>query len=204
MTDYMNIIVMVAIIALPMLFPTHFWRTPTPTGEAEANKPTVMYFNVFKKCENPYTDDVTSISWYDAEEQHAYNIENVHDNDAFSEMCVMLRSRLLPDSDGVVYLVTYDTDFKTVALKNIMAEFFEEATLEPRFVDLKQLFYFTHPLVPKIVYTDLMEYFRVPSLDNKPLEYAAIFEQLMQDFDPKSDDGATKPRLEAMYTHLST
>lgn len=201
MTDYMNILVMVAIVAAPVLFPMHFWRDTT--SDAKKNKPSVMYFSVFKKCENPYTDDVTAVSWYDAEDQHAYHIENVHDNDAFTEMCAMLTSRLVPDSDGVVYLVTYDTDFNTVALQNMMANFFEDNALEPRFVDLKQLFYFTHPLVPKIVYADLVAYFKVPSLENKPLEYAAIFEQLMQDFDLKGDDGATKSGLNAMYTHLS-
>lgn len=188
------------------MFPSVFWRKvgDESGGDASASKtdkdtPVVMYFTVGKKTENPYGNDATSLALYDEEDEHAYNIHDVYDNEAFAELCTMLKSRI--GESKVVYLVTYDNDFKVASLKTILGDFFDEIDVEGRYVDLKQLFYCIHTDVPKVLYSDLTQYYRVPSLENRPIEYAALFDQLIRDYDPMIEDHY-KDGLEAIYNHV--
>ena len=202
--EYTQLLTLASVLIFPVMFPSVFWKKDGSGGDASASRtgkdrPVVMYFTVGKKTENPYGNEPTSLALYDEEDEHAYNIHDVYDNEAFAELCLMLKSRI--GESKVVYLVTYDNDFKVASLKTILGDFFEEIDVEGRYVDLKQLFYCTHVDVPKVLYSDLTEYYRVPSLDNRPIEYAALFAQLIRDYDPMIDDHY-KDGLEAIYNHV--
>lgn len=202
--EYTQLLTLASVIVFPVLFPSVFWRkvktvTDVSASKSHTDRPVVMYFTVVKKMENPYGNESTSLSLYDEEDEHAYNIHDVYDNEAFAELCMMLKSRI--GDASTVYLVTYDNDFKIASLKTILGDFFEEIDVEGRYVDLKQLFYCTHVDVPKVQYSDLTEYYRVPSLENRPIEYAALFDQLIKDYDPMIEDHY-KDGLEALHNHV--
>lgn len=206
--EYTQLLTLVSVVVFPILFPSLFWRQEDATSngkldseDAKLDKPVVMYFNVGKKAENPYSNGPTSLAIYDEEDEHAYNIHDVNDNEAFGELCTMLKSRI--GASTVVYMVTYDNDFKIAAVKTILGDFFDEIDVEARFIDLKHLFYCTHLHVPKIVYSDLTEFYRVPSLENRPIEYAALFAQLIRDYDAKIEDHMSDG-LDALFNHMIT
>ncbi len=204
--EYTQLLTLASILVFPIMFPSLFWKKDSSddgkfdSEDAKVDKPVVMYFNVGKKAENPYSNGPTSLAIYDEEDEHAYNIHDVNDNEAFAELCTMLKSRI--GSNDVVYMVTYDNDFKIIAMKSILGDFFSEMDVDARFIDLKHLFYCTHLHVPKIVYSDLTEYYRVPSLENRPIEYAALFAQLIRDYDAKIDEHMSNG-LEALFNHMS-
>jgi hypothetical protein len=197
---------LISVVIFPIMFPSLFWSKESSNDgkldseDAKSDKPVVMYFNVGKKAENPYTNGPTSLAIYDEEDEHAYNIHDVNDNEAFGELCTMLKSRI--GANNVVYLVTYDNDFKVPAMKSILGDFFNEIDVDARFIDLKHLFYCTHHHVQKIVYSELAEFYRVPSLENRPIEYAALFAQLIRDYDPTIDEHMSDG-LDALFNHMS-
>jgi len=204
--EYTQLLTLVSVVVFPILFPSLFWRQGTPDNgkpdseDANPEKPVVMYFNIGKKAENPYSNGPTSLAIYDEEDEHAYNIHDVNDNDAFGELCTMLKSRI--GDSSIVYLVTYDNDFKIAAVKSVLGEFFNDIDVDARFIDLKHLFYCTHLHVPKIVYSDLTEFYRVPSLENRPIEYAALFAQLIRDYDAKIEEHMSDG-LDALFNHMA-
>jgi hypothetical protein len=193
-----------AIIGAPILFPRVFFRAPQANndGEDSSRTPKVLFFDVTKKHENPYLDQPTGVGFYDGDEEEYFNIDNIHDNEAFEEICNALAAHLPPEGSDL-YLVTYDDECKVACLKSVFSEFFKDHDVEPKIIDLKQLFYYTHPAVPKIEYEGLVEYYKVPCLDKPVVEYIALFDQLIRDFDPNFHDNIEE-RFVALYEQLET
>jgi hypothetical protein len=167
-------LIFITTILAPIVFPRLFWKK---TDE----KIKVVFYNIVKKSENPYIDEPTSISLYDPDDQLFFRVDDIYNNESYEELTVLL-NRLCKTYDKL-YLVTYDIENKEHSFKLITEEILENADICIRFLDLKVLFYSMHPLIPKIIYGDVLEYYRIPKLDCKVVEYCALFEQLVQDYD---------------------
>ena len=50
-----------------------------------------------------------------------------------------------------------------------------------RFIDMKAMLYYLHFNVPEIKYEDMVDYYKVPELACPPIQYSAIFEQVIHD-----------------------
>ena len=161
--------VFVATIAAPILFPSIFWKN-------NDEKVRIIFYNVNKKSENPYFEEQTAISLYDPDNQLYFEVDDVYDNESYEEICVLLKD--LSKSYDTIYLVTYDIENKEQSVKLILEDLFDDISTKIRFLDIKMLFYSTHPMVQKIVYNDVMDFYHVPKLDVRVIEYCALFDSL--------------------------
>ena len=187
----MNWAPLAAVAAAPFILPRLFRKSgkDVTASHTPSSRPTkVLSFNVVKSSENPFLDESTSLVLYDHDDQHLYKIDNVHDNESFSELCRLMLHFVGSENNGTIYFVTYDTDFKMVTLKSTLHTFLEENNIDHYYIDLKQLFYNTHPLVPKIVYADVLSFYKVPKIDNHAIEYAMLFHHIMNDWQGAGDE----------------
>lgn len=191
--------VFAAVVGLPCLFPSVFFRK---AGRSESRaEPKLIYFEVHKPSENPWMDQPIGVSVYQEDTERYAILPNAHDDEAFDEMRGML-FKSISDRDAQVYFVTYDEAYATVCYKTLFEDLFEELEIEPRFIDLKQLFYYTHPSVEKIEYDDLREYFRVPDLSHRVVEFSAVLHQLLEDLGPNNEGLGEK--LSLAYAQINS
>lgn len=181
-----------ATMAAPIIFPSLFWK------KKHAGMKTLFY-NVSRESENPYIDEPTSISIYDPDTQHHFKVHDIYEDECYEELCKLLT--VVAGANELVYLATYDCEMKSVRFKSIMEEYLENSGKQYRFLDIKKSFYLVRPLISKISYMEMKEYYKVPRLDCKPLEYCAIFDQIMQDFDVNIDNDVEKMNL--IYNHIN-
>lgn len=182
-----------AIITLPMLFPRIFWKN------TDDDKIKFVFYNVVKKNANPYFEEATSFSIYDPDAQKYFVVDDIYDDDTFEEMCTILLD--MTKGYSYVYFVTYDIEYKEVCFKTNLQELIESNNMNARFIDLKQLFYSQHIMFDKLVYNTLLEYYHIPKLNCKPIEYCAIFDQLLQDYDINIKDNLSK--IHILYSQLN-
>lgn len=184
--------ILASMFVFPWMFPSLFWKSE------EVAK--VLYFNVERSSENPYMENErTSISIYDPDDQSLFQIHDVHDDDSYEGVCSLISARMNKAKANVLYLVTYDVDNKCQCLSLILEEYFEQQQFATRFMDIKMLFYSSHDQIPKINYKDIMEYYRVPQLDCRPLEYTVLFDQIAQDYHIDVNDAKDRAKLKPMF-----
>jgi hypothetical protein len=159
----------------------------------------VLFYNLTRESENPYMDEPTSISIYDPDTQVLFSVEDVYDDDSYEELVNILND--LSKQYTKVFFVTYDVENKDVCFKLILQDVLEDMPFKTYCIDLKRLFYAQHPYVAKITYKDILEYYRVPRLECKPIEYSAVFEQLILDYDINIRKDIT--RLDSIYKILN-
>jgi hypothetical protein len=170
------------ILTLPFLMPKLLFKSKKQTNGK------VLFYHIAKESENPYIDEPTTISIYDQDTQEYYCLGDIYENEYYNELCNLLNKRT--KNNKVVYLVTFDTNMQSMCLKSLLGEYFDNNSTvkEYKFLDIKQMFYMISPLVGKISFDEMKDYYKVPELDCEPLEYCAIFDQIIQDHDVKLDD----------------
>jgi hypothetical protein len=183
--------VFIATLAGPMLFPKLFWKR-------KDEKIKILFYNVVKSSENPYVDEATSISLYDPDGQLFFKIDDINNDDCYEEMEKIFEN--LSKSFDTIYFVTYDIENKEHSFKLITEDILDNLNIKIRFLDIKMLFYSIHPMVKKIIYNDLLDFYTVPKLDCKVVEYCALFEQVIQDYDIDIRDDMTK--MNNLYTQI--
>ncbi len=164
------------------------------------SNPKILFYHFRKNTENPYYDEPTSISIYDSDSEIFLKCDDIHNDESFTEFCTVLKTLL--DNMKQCYMITYDIDYKSIGFQNNMEDFIDHHKIKMHFMDIKQLFYYMHPLVGKIKYPDILEYYKIDikHFRCKSLEYCAIFEQLILDFDPCIRQEMYK--LHLLYNHL--
>ena len=181
----------VAMICAPFVFPKVFFK------EESVSKNRLLFYNVTKDSENPFLDEKVSVSLYDPDAQLFFAVEDVHDEESYKELCVLL-NKLSQKYDNV-FMVTYDIENREMAFKLSMELFLDE-TKKFKFMDIKRLFYCIHPNVPKVMYNDILEYYNIPKMESKALEYCVVFDNVAKDFhmDYKTENG----KLHALYKQM--
>lgn len=182
-----------AVISLPILFPKVFWK------DTEDNNIKLIFYNVVKSNANPYFEEPTSISVYDPDSQKYFVVDNVYDDESYEEFCNILLD--MTKGYAHTYFVSYDIEYKEMCFKTIFEDFIDSNSIKARFMDIKQLFYSQHQSVDKILYDGLLEYYKVPKLNCKSIEYCVIFDQLLQDYDVNIKDNMSK--LHILYNQLN-
>jgi hypothetical protein len=175
--------IFIATIVTPLIFPKLFWKK-------KEEKIKIIFYNIVKKNENPFLDESMSISIYDPDDQLFFMIEDIHDNDSYEDITKLFER--LSKSFDTIYFVTYDIENKEKSFKLTTEDILENLNINVKFLDIKLLFYSIHPLINKILYSDLLEFYHVPKLECKVLEYCAIFEQVIQDYDINIRDDMNK------------
>lgn len=173
MFEYLQTIAYVAIIFSPMLFPKFLFR------KKESNDK-LIFFNLVRESDNPFMNEPTAISLYDQDEQKYFEVSDIYDNESYEEICAII-NKMIEGYDNV-YFVTYNIENKETCFKAIMEVYLEEIEKKLHFMDLKKVFYCIHQKVAKIQYSDMLEFYKVPRLNCKPIEYCALFDQLLKDF----------------------
>jgi hypothetical protein len=184
---------MASTIIAPVMFPKVFWKT------TDGVKMKILFYHVSKSSENPYMEESIEISIYDPDEQQYYNMQDVSNDDDSYEELTNLITKLAAGHDEV-YLVTYNIEYKETSFKLIMEEYFNDTSIQAKFMDLKQLFYYMHPQIAKISYRDILDFYRIQSLDNKALEYCMMMEHIVEDHDINIRKDMEKFRV--LYNHV--
>lgn len=181
-------------LTLPWLMPKLFFKTK------RSKQGKVLFYHITKESENPYIEEPTSMSIYDPDSQELFCVGDIHDNQYYSDLCDLLDERT--KDKAMIYLVTLNANMQTDCLKSLLGEYFDTngLTKEFRFLDIKQMFYSVSPLVNKISFDDMKDYYKVPELDCEPLEYCAVFEQIIQDHDVRIEDYWEK--IDALWQQL--
>jgi hypothetical protein len=171
-----------AAMALPFIFPKWFFR---PESVCKCK---ILFYNIIRDSENPFIDEKTSISIYDPDKQLYYAIEDVYDDESYEEICEILKT--LATKHDYIYMITYDIENKELCFKLCLQTLLEDMG-KFKFIDIKKLFYSIHPSVPKITYNDILEYYKLPKLESKSLEYCLMFDNIAKDqnIDFQKDEG---------------
>lgn len=170
------------ILTIPFLMPKLFFKSKKPT------KGKVLFYQIIKESENPYIEEPTGISIYDPDSQELFYAADIYDSQHYDDLCHLLND--ITKDKKIVYFVTLDTNMQMTCLKSLMGEYFDNNSTikEYRFLDIKQMFYMLSPLVSKISFDEIKDYYKVPELDCEPLEYCAIFDQIIQVHDVKIEE----------------
>ncbi len=157
-------------------------------------KVSYVYYDVKKKSNNPYLVENTCLTMYMPDKNICYNacIGSDEDRDDVAYLLKTMTSR------NDVYFVTYDgAGHKSVYLKSLVPPL---ETDDIRTIDIKKLFYLTHPTVPDTTYGKIMSRYQLLSGSSSPgrgseknIEFSYMFHKIMKDdwyadkvFDAKS------------------
>lgn len=174
MIQYVQTFAYIVAILLPFIMPNVFFKS-------RHDKVKLIFYNVVRSGDNPFPNEPTSISLYDPDAQQHFEVDDIYDNESYEQFCDMI-SKMTAEYTHI-YFITYNIENKETCFKLIMEEFLECMPKKIRFMDLKKIFYSVHQNVSKIMYNDVLDYYRVPEVHCRSLEYCAIFDQLIQDFD---------------------
>ena len=186
-------IVYIVILVVPFLLPRLFWK------QRRNKRVKVIFYDVDKASDNPFMEEPTTVAFYDPDEQVLIEATDIYENDSYDEICKLFDS--ISKTYDRLYLVTFDTDHKSLCFK-VMLEDVLEGVIAHKckvcFMDIRTTFLHLHPVVPSIRYEEMMDYYKVPPhLDCPPLECCALFEQLILDFDVDIREDMGK--LHALY-----
>lgn len=173
-------------LAVPMIFPDVFFKRKNYESYKNS-KNKMIFFDVRKESENPFTEEPTEVRVYDPETQELFTAMNVYDDDDYEGLIDFLKE--VTRGKDMVYFVTFDDGLQVSCFKSLLGEYVTNSDeKEFRFLDTKHLFYAARPFVPQVSYDDVREYYRVPELEYRPLETCAIMEQILEDHEVKIDN----------------
>jgi hypothetical protein len=98
-------------------------------------------------------------------------------------------------------MITYDIDNKEFCMKLMLEDFMDEHDVKIKFMNLKRLFYCTHQQVDKVVYNDILDYYRIPPLESKNVEFCIIFDNIAKD-SGINDVTDLEKRIDNLYQEL--
>jgi hypothetical protein len=173
-------------VATPVIFPDLFFKRKNYDSWKDT-KCKMIFFDVEKESENPYTDEPTRVSLYDPDSQKLFTALNIYNDDHFEELLDVVEN--MTKGKNTVYFITFDDQLQSSCLKSLLGEFLDTHNdIEFKFMDVKHMFYMTLPRIPHMSYDDVKDYYRVPELDCRPLETCAVMDQVIADHEVKIDN----------------
>ena len=173
-------------LATPIIFPDFFFKRKNYDSWKESNCK-MIFFDIEKESENPYTDEPTRVSLYDPESQELFTALNIYNDDHYEELIQVVED--LTKGKKTVYFITFDDRLQSSCLKSLLGEFLDaHSDIEFKFIDVKHMFYMTLPRIPQMSYDDMKDYYRVPELECRPLETCAVMEQVIEDHEVKIEN----------------
>lgn len=149
-------------------------------------KVSYVYYDIQKKSNNPYLSEKTTVSMLMPDRGIDYSSEIDTEEDR-EELACLLNTMA---SRNDVYFVSYDgAGNKSVFLKSLMPPLWID---DIRTIDIKKLFYLTHPTVPNVTYGKIVSRYQLLSSmppptpgSEKNLEYFNIFHEIMTEWNAK-------------------
>lgn len=192
-TPYLPVVYAIILI-VPFIIPRLFWKYRNDKSVK------IIFYNVVKESENAFIDEPTSISFYDPDDQVVFEVEDIYDDDAYEEVSKLLQN--IGKKYQTLYLVNFnEVEHCDLAFKLIFEDILEDMNANLCFIDMKVLFYYLHQQVSTIDYNGIIGYYKIPKLDCPVIEYSAIFEQLLLDYDQLIRDDMGK--LFVLYEQIN-
>jgi hypothetical protein len=156
-------------------------------GGAKRRNVSYVYYDVQKKSNNPYLSEKATVTMYMPDRGICHTVAIESDEDREDLACLV---KNMASSRNDVYFVSYDgAGNKAVYLKSLIPPF---ETDDIRTIDIKKLFYLTHPTVPNVTYGKIVSRYQL--LSSMPttnpgsemhLQFFNIFHEIMQEWDAK-------------------
>ena len=164
-----------ALLGCAWLFPSMFWRKSVKNSDVN-----IVFFEIERDSENPFLREATKVTMYDLRKELVYTASNASTAETSDEL-ERLVYNIISTTPVPIFVTFDDTGFKKACLKHMLQDV--EGAADVRVMDIKTLFYYTNPNVPRITYDEMVEYYSM-TLTNIVVDYANLFTYIALDYNP--------------------
>ena len=184
LSEYYAPIVYGVFVMMPVLFPKFFWNIKTN----ETVK--VLYYDVKKSGENPYSDGPAALSLFDPDDETHLEIDDIHDDDEYNTLCSWLTKTC--NKHTHCFFVTYNENNNETCFKLMLEDVIEDLSTKVHFWDIKNMFYVLNPDITKVTYDGLLTSYQILDLECRAIEYCMLFNKLIHEYDPDIKNNMSK------------